>query len=192
MGSLMNTVYASSAEYADHFPVGPFELPGFVENGVTHKAFSFVLRFRGPEKPHRPLNETDNCVSRFRHAHVTERNGAGTFHYHLNGEIVDAIHRLANDDPRLCFHVVRGLRYAHTESHNEGRAEGIHYLGRAAAQGRLKVRKVRGREAAKVSVMHPHIPSYAEWDATYGTAPPEPSADGSVRVGCIQIGGGTS
>ena len=189
MGSLMNTVYASTAEYADHFPIGPFELPGFVENGVTHKAFSFVVRFRGPEKPHRPLNEGDNPVPRFRHAHLTEKNGAGTFHYHLKGEIVDAIYQLANEDPRLCFHVVRGLRYAHTESRNEGRADGIHYVGRAAAEGRLKVRKVRGQNLAKVAVMHPHIPRYAEWDATYSNEPPEPPADGVVRVGCIRIGG---
>ena len=188
MGSLMNTVYASTAEYADHFPIGPFELPGFVENGVTHKAFSFVLRFRGPEKPHRPLNESDNPVPRYRHAHLTEKNGAGTFHYHLNGDIVDAIWRLANDDPHLCFHVVRGLRYAHTESHNEGRADGIHYVGRAAAEGRLKVRKVRGQDLAKVAVMHPDIPRYAEWDATYSNEPPDPPADGVVRVGGIRIG----
>ena len=189
MGSLMNTVHASTAEYADYFPVGPFELPGFVENGVTHKAFSFVLRFRGPEKPHRPLNETDNPVPRYRHAHLTEKNGAGTFHYHLNGDIVDAIWRLANDDPHLCFHVVRGLRYAHTESHNEGRADGIHYVGRAAAEGRLRVRKVRGQTLAKVSIMHPHIPRYAEWDSTYSNEPPEPPTDGVIRIGGIRIGG---
>ena len=189
MGSLMNTVYASTDEYADHFPIGPFELPGFVENGVTHKAFSFVLRFRGPEKPHRPLNESDNPVPRYRHAHLTEKNGAGTFHYHLNGDIVDAIWRLANDDPHLCFHVVRGLRYAHTESHNEGRADGIHYVGRAAAEGRLRVRKVRGQTLAKVSIMHPHIPRYAEWDSTYSNEPPEPPTDGVIRIGGIRIGG---
>ena len=188
MGSLMNTVYASTAEYADHFSIGPFELPGFVENGVTHKAFSFVLRFRGPEKPHRPLNESDNPVPRYRHAHLTEKNGAGTFHYHLKGEIVDAIYWLANEDERLCFHVVRGLRYTHTESHNEGRADGIHYVGRAAAEGRLKVRKVRGQDLAKVAVMHPDIPKYAEWDATYSNEPPDPPADGVVRVGGIRIG----
>ena len=188
MGSLMNTVYASTAEYADHFPIGPFELPGFVENGVTHKAFSFVVRFRGPAEPHRRLDDGDNPVPRYRHAHLTEKNGTGTFHYHLKGEIVDAIYQLANEDERLCFHVVRGLRYAHTESHKEGRADGIHYVGRAAAEGRLRVRKVRGRALAKVSVMHPHIAKYAEWDATYGTEPPEPPADGVVRVGCIRIG----
>ena len=188
MGSLMNTIHASTAEYADHCPIGPFELPGFVENGVTHEAFSFLLRFREPEKPHRPLNEGDNPVLRYRHAHLTERNGAGTFHYHLKGEIVDAIYSLANEDQRLCFHVVRGLRYAHTESHNEGRADGIHYVGRAAAEGRLRVRKVRGQDLARVAVMHPHIPKYVEWDATYSNEPADPPADGTVSVGCIRIG----
>ena len=186
MGSLMNTVHRSTAEEAADYPIGPFELPGFVENGVTHEAFSFVVRFQEP-RLHRPLNADDNPMPRYRHAHLTEKNGAGTHHYRLKGSIVDAIYALANEDQRLCFHVVQGLRYAHTESRNEGKADGIHYVGRAAAQGRLKVRKVRGREAAKVSIMHPHIPRYADWDATYGTALPEPPEDGTIQLGRLNV-----
>lgn len=186
MGSLMNTVHQSSAVEADDYPIGPFELPGFVENGTTYESFSFVVRFKAP-KPHRPLTTDDNPVPRYRQAHLTETNGAGTFHYRLKGAIVDAIYALANEDRRLCFHVVQCLRYAHTESFNEGRADGIHFVGRAAAQGRLKVRKVRGREAAKVWVTHLHTPRYAEWDATYETTPPEACEDGVIELGWLHV-----
>lgn len=186
MGDLMNSVHRSTADEAKDYETGPFAIPGFVENGVTHEAFSFVLRFQEP-RPHRPLNADDNPIRRYRHAHLTETNGAGTFHYRLKGGIVDAIYALANEDPRSCFHVVQGLKYARTESRNEGYRDGVADIMRAAGTGRLKTRKVRGRAMTKVMVMHPQIAGYAEREATFATDLPsepsdEPSASGTIKT----------
>ena len=185
MGSLMNTVHRSTAEEANDYPIGPFDLPGFVENGVTHEAFSFVVRFQEP-RPHRPLNADDSPVPRYRYAHLTEKNGSGTHHYRLKGSIVDAIYALANEDKRLCFHVVQGLRYAHTETRTESYREGIRYVMRAAGDGRLKTRKVRGQEQTKVSIMHEQIKGYAECEVTFAhkRVPVAPSNGGVT----LQIG----
>lgn len=191
MGDLMNSVHRSDAAEAEQYEIGPFAIPGFVENGVTHEAFSFVLRFQEP-RPHRPLNADDNPIRRYRHAHLTERNGAGTSHYRLKGGIVEAIYNLANEDPRSCFHVVQGLKYAHTESRNEGYRDGVAEIMRAAGTGCLKTRKVRGRAATKVMVMHPQIAGYAEREATFANAPPneptnELSANGTVKTLRIEL-----
>lgn len=191
MGSLMNRVFPEADDRHADYDEGPYELPGFVENGVTHEAWHHRVSFG---HKHYRLTEWDlkhriDRPDRIGTAFVTQRNGAGTRHYSLKGSSLSAIRHFVDADPHLAFFLLLDLLYAHKESFLEGRANGIHYVGRAAAEGRLKVRKVRGRELAKVSVMHPHIAKYAEWDATYGTTPPAPPKDGVIRVGCIAIGG---
>lgn len=188
MSNLMNTVHRSVTDEHAEYLDGPYELPGPIENGVTHQAWhqriSFQHRHYVPTRhdiEHR-IDRPDRCRSAF----VTQRNGAGTRHYALKGNSLSAIRHFIEPDPNLAFFLILDLLRAHEESFLEGRADGVHYVARAAAQGRLKVRKVRGRNAAKVSVMHPHIERYAEWDATYGTVPP-PSDPAGIAVGRILI-----
>ena len=187
---MMNRVFPEPEDRHADYDDGPYDLPGPVENGVTHQAWHHRVSFG-----HRHLRPTEwdlkhriDRPDRIRTAFVTQRNGAGTRHFSLKGNGLSAIRHFIDTDPNLAFFLLLDLIYAHEESFLEGRADGVHYVGRAAAEGRLKVRKVRGRELAKVAIMHPHIPKYAEWDATYSNEPPKLPANSVVRVGCIQIG----
>ena len=122
MGSLMNRVFPEAKDRHADYDDGPYELPGFVENGVTHEAWYHRVSFG-----HKALRPTEwderyrtDRSDRIRSAFVTQRNGAGTRHFALKGDSLGAIRHFIETDPHLSFFLLLDLLYAHKESYLEG------------------------------------------------------------------------
>ena len=108
---------------------------------------------------------------------MSETNGSGTSHYSLRGCFVDGLRQLVTVDKAMCFHMLKALIRSHDEGFSEGREDGIRYVMRAASDRRLEAHKVSGRRETKVSVMHAHIPRYAECEITFEHTVPRPAQE---------------
>ena len=128
----------------------PFELPGFIENGVTYESHHYTVILTLPVE-HSWDNRT--ATPRSQGALVKVRHGGGDEYAALNYRLAEPLRYLLEERMhREAFFLCHALFDAARENQEIGRQKEGERLKRAFVEGCLRKRKQRGRATYKVWV----------------------------------------